>query len=484
MFENFEGSDRSSTEDLLKSILKSAPYGIMTFQSVRDKNDDIIDFEWLLVNDVAEQIVGKSGDELIGKRLLNIMPGNEEAGLFEKYKQVVITGKYLAFELYYEEKNINGWFRISAVKLDDGLTVTFQDISDLKEAIQEATQREKKYRKLFQESIDAIFIINDEYQFIDINAAFSRHFGYKLDDLQCFSLISLFAKKPDFNLFTKTLVSQNGVEEYEAILVDENGNSKSCFINCFPLIDDESKRNVFQGVIRDVTKRKKAEQEILQAEKLSMTGKIARSIAHEVRNPLTNVTLALEQLKDEIPEKIEDAELYFSIIQRNIERIGKLISELLDSSKPKELNLQPQSINNVVKEALELVEDRFKLQSMDLKERFDTNLPNIDLDKDLMKVALLNLFINAVEAMRIDKGSLEVSTFRDDDKMLLTIEDNGKGISEEDLDLLFEPFFTAKKNGMGLGLTTVQNIVQSHKANISVESELGKGTKFLITFKL
>ena len=294
----------------------------------------------------------------------------------------------------------------------------------------------------------------------------------------------LFKKPTSYDSFTHELFEKESVSEFEAELLSGKGNEKLCSINCTLIKDDSEESRLYQGVIRDISKKRKIERDILLAEKLSMTGKIARSIAHEIRNPLTNLNLALEQLKDEIPEEVEDAELYFNIIQRNSNRIGKLIGELLDSSKPKEPQLKPQSINGVLKDALELVADRFKLQSMKIEEKFDQQLPPIPLDADLLKVALLNLFINAVEAMRIAEGILKVNTCQENSDIVVIIEDNGKGITEENLDKLFEPFFTAKNEGMGLGLTTVQNIIRSHLANIDVSSKLGEGTRFTITFPI
>ncbi|MFT7270292.1 MAG: two-component system, sporulation sensor kinase E, partial [Roseivirga sp.] len=238
------------------------------------------------------------------------------------------------------------------------------------------------------------------------------------------------------------------------------------------------------GVIKDVTRKKKADQEILWAEKLSMTGKIARSIAHEVRNPLTNLSLALEQLKDEVPEDIEDAELYFNIIKRNADRIGTLVTELLDSSKPKSLQLKGQSLNDVVLESMALVSDRIKLQNMTLVQNYHTSLPMIALDRDQIKIALLNIFINAIEAMKPDIGELRVTTYQEENEIVLEVSDNGKGIPKENLGKLFEPFFTAKKGGMGLGLTTFQNIIQSHLGKVRVTSELGFGTSFFISFPI
>jgi len=417
----------------------------------------------------------------LGQKLLSVLPTNKEMGLFDKYKGVVETGQNDTFEQYYPGENIQRWFRVSAVKLNDGFTVTFQDISDLKEAVLQVEDKEKKYQRLFEESIDAIFLVDEKFKFLDSNPALHQLFGFKTDELDN-SLENLFYQKGDFDQFKKLLINQGKIDEMEVTLKDKQNRKKSCLINSAPILDAKKKKSTYIGVIRDMTKRKLADRELLQAEKLSMTGKIARTIAHEVRNPLTNLTLALEQLKDEVPQEVEDAELYFNIISRNVDRISKLISDLLNSSKPKELNLQVQSLNALVTDALNLVKDRLNLQSINLKEKYDPSLPLIPLDSDQIKIALLNLFINAIEAMKPKIGELSVTTSGEDGIISLTIQDNGTGINKENLEKLFEPFFTGKKEGTGLGLTTAQNIIQSHRGKIKAESEVGLGTTFIIKF--
>lgn len=479
----FKSSGENSAEELLKSILRSAFNGIMTFTAVRDKSNEIIDFEWVFINDIAEKIVGLSNEDLIGQRLLTIMPTNEETGLFDRYKKVVNTGEIETFEHYYEDENLAKWFRISAVKLNDGFTVTFQDVSDLKEAILESQAKEKRYKKLFNESLDAIFLIDENWQFIDVNPVMLSLFGHSSNEFLLMKVDTIFSEEKELTVFKERLLTKNKVEELEVILLASGGKKKSCLLNCVTTPDEDLQENHFIGVIRDMTKKKQADKELIMAEKLSMTGKIARTIAHEVRNPLTNLTLALEQLKDEIPATVEDADLYFNIISRNAERISKLISDLLNSSKPKALTLLNLSLNDITKDTLKLVSDRLKLQSITLKESYSDLLPLIPLDKDQIKVALLNLFINAIEAMKPEIGVLNITTDYVDEYVQLIIADNGKGMSQDQMSQLFEPFFTGKKEGTGLGLTTVQNIIQSHRGTISAESELNRGTVFKITFR-
>jgi PAS domain S-box-containing protein len=475
-------SANKTSSKLLNSVLNSAPYGVMTFKSLRNSTGKIEDFEFLIVSSAAERMVGMKADELTGSTLLTKLPGNKEAGLFDKYCHVVETGEPLSLDQHYEGEHMDNWFRIQAEKLDDGFTVSFLDITEFRARTRALEQSEARYRKLFYESMDSIFITNNELLFMEVNGAMVNVFGYTTEQLRAISLKDLFREENDFWRFNKEFYKHDRVEEFEAELVFANGKTGYCLINLINLSPDEDEINKYQGVIKDISRKKKADQEILWAEKLSMTGKIARSIAHEVRNPLTNLSLALEQLKDEVPEDLEDAELYFNIIERNAKRIGTLVTELLDSSKPKSLQLKEQPLNKVVKESLKLVKDRIRLQNMKLIETYDPNLPAVALDQDQIKIALLNIYLNAVEAMKPEDGELRISTYQEEEDVVLEVSDNGRGIPKENLNKLFEPFFTAKKGGMGLGLTTFQNIIQSHLGKVKVTSEVGVGTSFYIAF--
>lgn len=475
-------ASNSPNESLLNSILESAPYGIMTFKSLRDTGGKIIDFEFLIVNKAAEKMVNMKAKTLIGSTLIEMLPTNRDVGLFDMYREVVETSTSLTLDQHYTGEEIDSWFRIQAEKLEDGLTVSFLDISEFKKRTQELKHSEARYRRLFYESMDSIFIVNNELLFLEINDAMRTIFGYSRDQIRLINLKDVFKEESEFIRFNQEFYKYDRVEEFETELVLANGKMAYCIINLINLSPDEDMISSYQGVIKDISRRKKADQEIIWAEKLSMTGTIARSIAHEVRNPLTNLSLALEQLKDEVPDEVEDAELYFNIIKRNADRIGTLVTELLDSSKPKSLQLKEQSLNVVVKESLKLIKDRVKLQNMKIKEHYDESLPDIALDQNQINIALLNIFINAIEAMKPDEGKLVISTYQEDEEVILQVSDNGKGIPKKSLNKLFEPFFTAKKGGMGLGLTTFQNIIQSHLGKVKVTSELGVGTNFYISF--
>ena len=210
------------------------------------------------------------------------------------------------------------------------------------------------------------------------------------------------------------------------------------------------------------------------------TGKIARSIAHEVRNPLTNLTLALDQLKHELNNQSEDSDLYISIMSRNIQRINNLITELLESSKPKDLSKSSKNINDIIRKSIDIVKDRLTLSEIGQDLHLDDTIPLIKVDEELIQMALVNIFINAAEAVSPKTGMISVKTTQNDENIILEIKDNGKGIIEDKIEQLFDPFFSIKKGGMGLGLTAVQNVIQSHDGEISVESKQSVGTTFYI----
>lgn len=477
MFTRFKNE---GTEGLLKSVLDTTFNGIMTFQSIRNESGAIVDFEWIFVNDVAEEIVSMKAEELLGQHLLAVMPGNKDAGLFDRYVKTVETGNPEVFEQFYPGEEMNKWFRISAIKLNDGFTVTFQDVTDLKEALIDAQNKERKYLQLFEESIDAIFITNSKLNVLEVNPAMEKIAGRKAEALLLKPAQDFFAKKEMYELFTQQLTSLRQVVEFEADLQCSKGENRPCLINGIALTRNENEERTFLVVAKDITKRKQADKDLLMAEKLSMTGKIARTIAHEVRNPITNLTLAIDQLKEEIPQNVEDADLYFTIIKRNTKRISKLITDLLNSSKPKELELKKADLNEKIREAVRLVEDRIKLKQMRLELQLNENLPAVFIDAEQLNMAILNLLLNAIEAMQPEKGCLQVATNMDSDWIKIEVKDNGKGMSQQQMTKLFEPFFTAKKEGTGLGMITVQNIVNSHSGRIDVQSTLGLGTTFTI----
>ncbi len=350
--------------------------------------------------------------------------------------------------------------------------------------IRELDEKEKKYRSLFERSIDPIFLANDKMHIIDVNTAFLSFFAISREDAVSLEIKDLFADQSDYEYCRDALKEAEQIKDFEVSLVSKSGNKKVCLLNCVFIPDQASDFCCYQGIVHDLTMRKKAEKDMLLAERLSMTGKIARTIAHEVRNPLTNLTLALEQLKDELPSDNESVVLFSDIIERNANRIEQLIGEMLNSSRPRELDLQLVSVDEMLEETLALAMDRMNLKQIRLEHQRLNDLPRLLIDKEKMKIALLNIVINAVEAMNPGEGVLTVRIEKVPGVLVLVVADNGKGIPPDDLEKLFDPFFTSKEGGMGLGLTSTRNILTGHGASVEVTSKVNEGTTFAIHFKL
>ena len=229
----------------------------------------------------------------------------------------------------------------------------------------------------------------------------------------------------------------------------------------------------------------RANKELIQMrsiEKFASTGRIARTIAHEVRNPLTNINLAVDQLRIDLNGNLQDNPgLMLEMINRNSLRINQLITDLLNSTKFTELVYKRVSVNQLLDETLELAKDRIQLNNITVTKNYEGELCDIAVDVERMRIAFLNIIVNAIEAMEPGKGILQLKTLNRDKKCVVIITDNGPGIDKESQSKLFEAYFTTKTRGTGLGLTNTQNIILNHSGRIGMESEPGIGTSFTIT---
>ncbi len=220
--------------------------------------------------------------------------------------------------------------------------------------------------------------------------------------------------------------------------------------------------------------------ELRSLEKYSVTGRIARTIAHEVRNPLTNINLAAEQLRSEL-NPTDSTEMLFNMIARNSERINQLVSDLLNATRGPELNFGKISINGILDKSLEFARDRIELKQIIVTKNYDPEICPISVDEEKIIIAFLNIIVNAIEAME-DNGILQITTENINNRCVAKITDNGKGMSRSEIGKLFEPYYTTKEKGNGLGLANSQNIILGHNGSITAQSEPGKGTTFTVSF--
>lgn len=339
---------------------------------------------------------------------------------------------------------------------------------------------ERKFRNIFERSKDSVFLADEDLIFHDANTATCELFKFNKDELTELSLYNLFVRKDAAALLKAKLHQTGEVEDEEVELFTRSKEKKNCILS-ISRQEHSDGGTYIQGIIHDITNLKRIERATFQIEKLRSTATLLRTLAHEVRNPLTNINLSVEQLKPELNS--EDANIYLDIIARNCGRIDGLISELLDLSRPAEISLQRASLQSILDATLAAASDRISLKSIQLDLAYPENPAFIMADMEKLKIAFLNIVINAVEAVPRDNGRIMVSIVDGNAQFKVFINDNGSGIPEENISRIFEPYFTSKTNGFGLGLAATWNILQSHRASIDVNSQLGEGTSFVLTFE-
>lgn len=354
-------------------------------------------------------------------------------------------------------------------------------------------------------TMDSLFILKEERLIRGINEA--KKLGKKINQQQQDSLINkLYIDENAGEI--RTLVSE--MKASEKILLEMRLNKMANFSRIIKLINAISlliafgfafstffvykkeyyirkkisaeSENYKQQLEARVEELKVANAEIndLQnLEKFASTGRIARTIAHEVRNPLTNINLATDQLKDISDEDEEEKDMLLGMISRNSLRINQLISNLLNATKFTELERGEESINEILDDSLALANDRIELKKINVIKNYSKTICRIKVDKEKIKIAFLNIIVNAIEAIDRDHArALSITTFQKENKCHIIITDNGSGMTEEVQSKVFEPYFTGKENGNGLGMTNTQNIILSHQGKINLKSLIGEGTTF------
>ncbi|MBO9153032.1 ATP-binding protein [Chitinophaga sp. GCM10012297] len=342
-------------------------------------------------------------------------------------------------------------------------------------------ESQRKYFGIFEKSHDLIFLADCNKNIIDANPIALKKMQYTREEFLRMNLKDLFMGELEATQFLLDICQDDAIAQKEYSFKNKSGQKLEMLINANKL---DEQLGTFLCVAEDITEKKREEHEKRAQEKFVISGRIARVIAHEVRNPLTNILLAVGQIKQEENVEKEESDMYMDIIERNCTRINQLVTELLQSTRMMELHLQELHVNTLVKNALALAYDRLQLNNMQLNEFYTDENVTLQADEEKMNIALLNIFINAIEAMIPGEGILTVSTEAENGKAFIRIRDNGMGIPEDNKARLFDPFFTSKTKGTGLGLTSTQNIIINHKGTIHVESAPGEGTLFMIVLPL
>jgi signal transduction histidine kinase len=234
--------------------------------------------------------------------------------------------------------------------------------------------------------------------------------------------------------------------------------------------------HAFNHMVGELQKNREKEKLLQQKERLASMGQLAAGVAHEIKNPLNAINLTIEHLRDKYAQKDKTAKKYIQTIQSEISRLDTIVDNFLNFLRSEYLKKIKTDLNELISEVLNLLGT--EISAADIKIEFNTEKPFItEVDPERFKTVLLNIFLNATHAMP-DGGIIKIST--DTQKKMITVEDNGAGIPAENVEKIFDLFYTTKSKGTGLGLPTAYKIVKEHGGEISITSQEGKGTQVSI----
>jgi signal transduction histidine kinase len=224
---------------------------------------------------------------------------------------------------------------------------------------------------------------------------------------------------------------------------------------------------------------RKTEAQLIRSDKLAALGQLAAGIAHEIRNPLTSINILIHSMTEDLPSGDSHKE-DLKVIEEEINRINEIVDQFLRFAKPAPPFLEKADVLSVFEETLQLLRPQIEKQQIVIQKGFQA-LPIIQMDREQMKQAILNLLLNAIQAMP-GGGHLTLrgQNSKDGQWIHILIKDSGVGIPDEDMNRLFDPFFSTKERGIGLGLSIAHRIIDQHHGKIEVESTPGEGTLFTV----
>ncbi len=360
-------------------------------------------------------------------------------------------------------------------------TVVMQMIRLMREG---KSAHEKFFSDIILNSIDAIIGFDNEFKIFLWNKGAENLFGYSREEATgkdfAFLIPKHLLEKGEKEFLIKEVNEKGFLANHESERITKSGETKFVSISRFAVHDEQNQMIGSVGIIRDMTLVRKLQQELRERENLALIGEVVSSVAHSLSNPLNIISGNADYLllnKKEGDEEYEELEA----ILNEATRITKSIRHLLNFSRPLKSNKKFNDINEILTKIAEDVKHISGKKEIKIKKNFEKNLKPVEFDQAQIEEALANIVTNAIQAIPT-KGEITLSTRSANGKTIITIADNGQGISKENLDKIFKPFFSTKEygKGTGLGLSITKRVISEHGGEISVKSTQGKGTSFTI----
>jgi len=329
---------------------------------------------------------------------------------------------------------------------------------------------------------EAFVTIDENHKVLFFNKAAEKIFGYNRRDVIGRDLNIIMSPACSKNhrkavtCYIKTRIPGRIGHESEILAIRKNGDTFPASISFS--VTEVNERLFFTGIVRDLTKTRALQEQIMRSERLSALGQLAAEITHEIKNPLMMIGGFAQQLIRAISNEKHLKKL--NVITDEVKRLENLLTDLRKFHLPKTIASKKVNIRGLLQEIFSLVKEDCEEKNIQTELNIDNKAPFVEGDKSRLKQVFLNLVKNSIEAME-NGGNLWVQTRLSGDQVEITVADEGCGIAEQDREKIFSPFFTTKKHGTGLGLSISKRIIEEHKgSSFSLKSEKGKGTAFKI----
>jgi PAS domain S-box-containing protein len=337
----------------------------------------------------------------------------------------------------------------------------------------------KMFAMALEEAPDGFQIVDMDGHIVYSNKTVEKIFGYPPEELKGKHVNEMNEDREFAEKIIIPSLKKTGLWIGEVTGKHKNGRTFPVLLNTSVFRDDSGKPLALVGIIRDLTKEKEIEQlekQLLQADKLATIGQLASGVAHEINNPLGNISLYAQMLLKKIDD--ESTRNKLNIINDEANRAAHIVKGLLDFARQSEPSMIPTDINGEISKVLSILEHELKYIKVNT---ILQQIPLINCDPGQISQVIMNILTNSIQAITVN-GNITIETRLENNNVEIIIIDNGCGISEENLNRIFDPFFTTKKRGegTGLGLSISYGIIKSHNGSIDVKSEVGKGTTFII----
>jgi len=379
---------------------------------------------------------------------------------------------------------------------EPGVQVWVRDTTAQREAEQELRRSEERYRTLFEESKDGIFLTADDGRVLDANQSLLDMLGYTLDELLGLNIVEVYVDPSDREKYRRAIKKTGSVKDYPIRFRKKDGGEIHCLETASVRLGPDGAIVGYQGIIRDVSEQEHLQEQLLQAQKMEAVGTLAGGVAHDFNNIL-QVALGYSELilgDEDLPQRFKPD---LQKINESVRRGADLVQRLLTFSRKTPSNPQPLSINHRINEIGKMLK-RTIPRMIDIQLVLGEDLAAINADPTQVDQVLMNLAVNSRDAMP-DGGKLVIETAnvlldeqyarkhleaKPGHYVLLMVTDTGSGMDKDTLEHIFEPFYTTKEagQGTGLGLAVVHGIVQQHGGFIRCYSEPGAGTTFKVYF--